>query len=41
MGEDLVLVVELHTKHRIGQKFGDGALKFDDVFFCHVACCFL
>ena len=33
--EDFVPVVELHAEHRVGQDFGHGAGKFEQVFFGH------
>lgn len=35
VGENLVAVIELDAKHRIGQGFSDCSLKFDDALFSH------
>src|SRR5438132_14000188 len=35
MGEDFVLVVQLHPEHGVGQQLRDGSGKLDHVFFGH------
>lgn len=35
MSQHLMAVLQLHAKHGVGQRFDDGSLHFDYVFFSH------
>src|SRR5262249_46600675 len=35
MRDDLVAILELHPERSVGEKLGDHAWKFEQLFFCH------